>query len=253
MSITMLTIVVSLSITALTVGLHTVVRRRINVERMRAHHDVAAAIYAMLGVLHGLIFGYLVVTGQDRLDRAGAAVTREAALLMDLQHRSYAMRADDGQKLRDAVARYAHHVIDVGWPSMAADAPHDVRPRPLRDLWNVIVHADTASDVSRTVRTSSLQVLDDLSEVREHRAHLADERLGPVMMFVLYLGAWSLIAGLFAFVHQSAVVQLSMTAMVTLTVSLIVALILAFDAPVASGMLTPDAMKEVLRHSSPSP
>lgn len=253
MSITMSTLLIALAITALTVVIHALVRRRVNVERMRAHHDVAAAIYAMLGVLHGLIFGYLVVTGQDRVDRANAAVTREAALLMDLQHRSYAMRADDGQRLRDAVERYAKHVITVGWPSMAADAPHDVRPRPLRDLWNVIVHADTASEVSRTVRTSSLQVLDDLSEVREHRAHLADERLGSLMMFVLYLGAFSLIVGLFAFVHQSAVVQLSMTAMVTLTVSLIVALILAFDAPVASGMLTPEAMREVLRHASPSP
>jgi hypothetical protein len=243
----------AVGITFATVILHGLVRRLQPMDRLRSHHDVAAAVYAMLGVLHGLIFGYLVVTGQERLDDANAAITREVALLQDLQHVSHAMAPDDGAQLRSATIAYARHVVEIGWPAMAADAIHEVRPRPLRALWTVIMAADDGGGTRTAVKTAALNILDELSEARERRMHLSDERLGSLMLIVLYLGAASLVGGLFLFAHASTWIQLTSTALVTLTVTLIVALVLALDAPVASGLLTPEAFEDLLRHSSSTP
>src|SRR4051794_1056187 len=88
-------------------------------------NGVAAAVYAVIGIVYGVTLAQLVVAAWSDYEAVQAAVFREAAALKDLVRLAQGCGEAHERAIGDVVAAYAATVLNVEWPAMARGVEPD--------------------------------------------------------------------------------------------------------------------------------
>ena len=105
-SVALSVVVVALGVVLALVGLH-VVRRRFPHPVRQANNEVAGFIITMLGVVYGVILGFMVVVVWQQFEDAQSAAQREANGLVDVFRLALALPASPPARSAISIGRSA--------------------------------------------------------------------------------------------------------------------------------------------------
>ncbi len=142
---------------------------------------------------------------------------------------------------------YARAVIDDDWPAMARWSSAHEAQAALENLYTVVLGLTVSDQRSATLLEALLTQLDYVTESRRERLDLADGILPSVVWLVLFVGAGVTICFTFFFGLDNLAVQMLMTGMLALLVSLSLFVALSIDHPFSGpSAIHPIAMERVL-------
>ena len=205
--------------------------------------DVAEYIAIMVSVLYAVVLGLCLVSVWDTRSSAADHVQAEASALHQTYLLADALPTGHRQPLRDAARSYAHHVVDVEWPAMAAREPLDASG------WAMLEQLRRASEVSDSDKVSEhiaaqevLAQLGYVDDARRGREAAAQERLSPVLWTGLIIGGALTLAFMLLFGIKKSTTHVVMVMGLSGFIAFTVLLIHQLDSPFGETLgATPDA------------
>jgi hypothetical protein len=224
-----------------------VVRRFIPVEAIAENNEVAGFKFATLGVVYAVLLGLAVISVWEKYSEAESAATEEAAALASIERLSNGLVADEGRHVREAIRRYASAVIADDWPAMARGDSGRETHEALENLYAVTLGLTAADQRGATLLEALLTQLNYVTESRRERLDLADGILPSVVWLVLFAGAAVTIGFTFFFGLDNLSVQMLMTGLLALLISLSLFVAVSIDHPFAGpSEIQPAAMERIL-------
>ncbi|MDY0810322.1 DUF4239 domain-containing protein [Kitasatospora purpeofusca] len=226
------------------VGLHLLPRHPLHKARSPGN-EVAAAVFAMVGVLYAVLLAFVVIVVWEAADEARATTFREADQLAGLYWNARQFPTTEGAELTTLTLRYAHSVIDDEWPVMKdghASAPRTTElVYRIRDTTNAL---GPAGPVQQVQFEHAVAHVEGLATERRARLNQIENAVPPLLWAPLILGAVLSIAFTFLFSVSSlrlhTAMVLIMTAMICVSLIVVKELNYPFDGLSA---VRPDAFE----------
>jgi hypothetical protein len=246
------TAVLGACIVAVTTGLAVlglvVVRKRVPVSTLEAHHDVAGFILAVVGVVYAVLLAFVVVISWEQLRDAQATAENEAATVASIYQDGLAF-GPRGEAARSAVARYAESVVNVEWKQMADH--HDeseATATALDTTWKAFTALQPTTPAEVQFSSNAVTGLQTVSELRQSRLLASGEELPAPLWAVLILGAAISVGFTYLFGVPSFRAQALMVGALASTVGLVLFLVLSLDLPFTGDIsVGPVAMAHTIR------
>lgn len=208
------------------------VRRRVTVEVLEQHNEIAGFIYAVIGVLYAVMLGFTAIIVWERFDQAQAQVEQEANELGDLFRNAQVFPDDVRGELETKLRSYAQLVLEKEWSAMAEGKSSPEAWNAYNQLWLTYYRFRPQNEYERIWYTQSLTRLNQLGDQR--RLRLLSSRSGgiPSVMWGVLLGAGAItIAFSYFFGTRNTAAQVLMTASLAMTIALVLLSILALEHP----------------------
>lgn len=163
---------------------------------------VSPGLLPPMGLLFGLVIGFLAAQVWTDHDRAQLAVNREASTLRAAVLLSDAFPGAPKARLQDLIRRQIEHAATVEWPAMAKNnATLTVIPRPLAAALRLALGLHAATPGKVVAQREMVTSLEDAFDARRQRIILSESSVNWVKwVAVILLAVLTLIA--IAMVHS---------------------------------------------------
>lgn len=221
-----------------------VVRRYVNVSRLKPHHEVAGYLLSVIGTLYAVLLAFVVVDAQSNVQQARQTAESEANSVADLFHYAGWLPPEVRQKVRSLCLEYVTAVIDEEWNAME-EFRHSARAATdLHSLWDAVRRYEPQTQAQQAAYSSILAELGTLGDCRRNRLLANQNGVSPLLWGVLVVGGVLTIVFTYFFGLDNLAAQILMTALVAITLSLNIFLVAAYTYPFAGAFkVTPDAFE----------
>lgn len=207
------------------------VRRRVPLELLREQHDVAAACFAVIGGLYGIVLAFVLVSSWQRFEEAREHTEVEANALSDLYRHAEALPAPVDQQLRGLILIYARGVIDEEWPAMTAARPSASTQGTFDQMWRTLLAAPAGDGKELVILQNTLGKMDDFSDARRDRLMFARVGMPTIVWVFLIVSGAVTIAFSYFFGLRLVASQMLMTAALAGTIGAALVLIAELQTP----------------------
>lgn len=226
-SVTFLVAITLIVVAASLVGMM-IVRRLVPRERLTQHTDVAGYIYAVIGVIYGVILAQVVVAAWDEYRDALSVAESEASAVLNLDRLASIWPEEDQQRIRTALIDYATAVVEVEWPAMSkGDFSLAADSSRVGALWAAYDDIALGPNAATANYATSLGQLETIEDSRRTRFELGERTLPQAMVVVLVLGGIVTVAFSYLFRIDDRWLHAVMTASLAVLVALL--LLLEYD------------------------
>jgi hypothetical protein len=212
------------------VGL-TIVRRRVPVSLLQQHRDVAGFIISVLGVVYGVLLGFIVVTVWEQYEHAREYISGETNQMADLMQISKGFADPLSDQIQQNLLNYGKLVITSEWDSMAKGKSSAQAQSALDNLWKIYRGIEPKDSSESALMAEGLARLAQLSDFRRGRLHESRSQVPGIVWVVLFLGAMITIFYTYLFGVENLIAQGIMTAALSLEIALILFLVFVLDNP----------------------
>jgi hypothetical protein len=227
--------------------IHWVVMRLATGERARVLKGVSPGLLPPLGIIFGLLVAFLASQAWGDVDRATAAVNREASSLRAAVLLSDALPADARGQLRDLIRQHIQQVESHEWPAMARrEVTLAMVSTSLAQALQVTVGAPIDGPGQVAAQREIVSALQTALDARRQRILLSEAHVNAVKWTTLVLqGICMLVAVAVVHADQRASSGIALGLFAT-AIAVSVVLILANDRPfVGPAAVTPTPLLEV--------
>jgi hypothetical protein len=209
------------------------VRRRVSLATLHSLHQVAGSMMAVVGTMYSVLLGFVIVDSMHHMQDVRAIVALEASGLANIFLCSEGLPVEKKTAIRTLCHQYAYDVIYDEWNCLRAGLYSQKTFHDEFRLWKEITTYE-----SKTVREQQLQeqLLQEIcSMTQNHRARVVSAAHGvaPIMWLVLSIGGIFTIGFTYFFGVANLKIQVLMTTMLTVTLSLNLYLVYVFGNPMA--------------------
>jgi hypothetical protein len=206
-----------------------VVRRRVPLEQLQEQHDVAAACFAVLGGLYGIVLAFVLVSSWERYEAARQEVEHEVDALSDVYRHAQVLPEPTRTDLQQLILAYGHSVIDSEWATMATGERSPETQRIYGTMWARLLATPASDQVA--VFQNTLSKMDDFSDAR--RGRLRYIRVGMPDLVWVFLVSSGIITVAFSYFFglRLLVPQVLMTAALAGIIAFTLVLIAELQRP----------------------
>jgi hypothetical protein len=170
-------------------------------ERARAFKGVSAGMLPPLGIIFGLLVAFVAAQVWSDLDRATAAVTREASALRAVVLLSTTFPGEPETRLRALVTRHIEEASNVEWPAMASRrATLTMVPASLAEALQTTLALSPTGGGQLAAQREIVVALENAADARRHRILASQSQVNWVKWGALLLQAACTLAAI-ALVH----------------------------------------------------
>jgi hypothetical protein len=224
------------------------IRRHIHPKDLKAHHDVAAVVFANIGVLYSVLLGFTVVNVQQRFDKIRENTQIESGYLVDLYRNAEVFEEKDKTAIRKALIDYAENVVKIEWPKMSEYYVNWLGDKHLHDLWQAYYAVEATSTKQQQWYDLSISKLNSLMSARLARMLGSRESLGDEMWAMLIVGAFTMATFICFFGLDNLMSHLLMAGFLSTTTGFLLFLIYSLDTAFSGSLsISPDAMESFLQ------
>ena len=225
-----------------------VARRLIPGETKQPHHDVAGAIFAMVGVLYALILAFVVIVVWENNTAANDNAQIEANDVSRLYFTARALPEPQRGTLMGLARDYAGVVAQDEWALMA-DGKTSPKAREYVARMRVTAqNMEPASAREEILMGNVLDSINQLVDARRDRTSALTSPVSPVMWAGLVAGSLITIGFTFFFDHSRFVPHLIMVGSMAALIAFIMWLTYDMSLPFAgSNAIGPDAFTQILQ------
>jgi hypothetical protein len=238
--------------TALVLAIQGFVQRRVPLEKLEAHHEVAGALIVVLGTMYGILVATVIVAVWGRYDDTKNEAAREANSAGDLYRTVEHLASPTGEKLRDLSVRYLDAVITEEWPLLRKGRAGPKTSAIVDDLWRSVTDWQPLSLGETNLQAAALRSTSELAELRRHRLARSQTPPIPGVWTLMIVGAVFVIGFSFFFGLPYRFSKQLMTGSITLMIVLLLFTTRELQRPFAGiAAIGPDDYEVVLRMLSP--
>jgi hypothetical protein len=240
----LLTILVIGGTIALSIAAMWLIRPIVQAAMQGHHNEVAGYIFAVVGVLYGVILGFLVIAQWQAYHEAAVATNQEAGTLGALYRESVALPRSIRKDVQRALCDYARTVVDVELPSMqAAERMRWTAASPIHQVFAVYRRLSP----SHALYTSSFELLSSLEEQRNERFSSYEGAMPGLFWLVLLLGGAITIGFSILFYMENRFIQTILVAATSAMIASSLMLVLVLSHPFlgAAKISAPDLLAKV--------
>lgn len=243
----LITLAIILLAVGISGGVHLFVRKRVSLEILERHREVAGFLLAAMAAVYGALLAFVVVAVWEQLNDAKSIVEREATVVVSLHHNFDAFPELTRVPLQRLLKEYAESVIKDEWPTLA-NGTRSTRTRDKLDLVETALRGyEPVTQSQIAFYQECVKLLSDLSDARQQRILAGANSLPPVLWVVLLFGAVSTISFAYFFGTDNGRAQLAMSSLICASILLILFLVFELDNPFGgANSLTPEAMQYAL-------
>ena len=240
-------ILIIIPITAFTLLILWLIRKKVSLAALRKHHDVAGYVFSIIGVLYSVILGFTVINVQDRYNKADETVYTEATIMTDLYRDAVYFDEPSLTTIRANIRKYAEYVIHKEWGFPGDQARRMRADTIMQDLWKSYSKINLKDERTQIWYKQSISKLDSLMNARLSREFYSWENLSDMMWTILILGAIITVSFMFFFGLESLRLQMLMTSLLTVYLSFMLYLVFSLDHIFEGTVhVTPRAFEESL-------
>ena len=232
----------------LAIGGLAIVRRFVSADTLRTNHDVAAAIFPVVGTMYAVLLALVVVTVWQQYQSASATIDHEAAQAGDLYRDAGELSEPARTGIRDALREYAETVVREEWPAMARGGQSEHAWAAFDRLW-AIFRATPVDDFKQlALRTEMLHRLNTLGDDRRLRLLHSQSHVHPALWLALTVGGVISVGFSYLFAAPRRV-NVLMTTMFAASIAVIFFVIVVIDEPFNGyGRIEPAAFARNIAH-----
>lgn len=223
------------------------VRRRVTLEFLEAHHEVAGYFVTIYGTLYAVLLAFAVFAVWVDFKEAQSNFELEANQLADLYRMAQAFPEKLSTPIQDALLGYLHSVLEDEFPAMAEghDSPRTFQA--LQNVWSAYLAGGPTDSKSQIFYDRSIERLNELGNYRRLRILKSHGTVPTILWCVLDAGA-VLLLGFTYFFGLNLRSQALMTATMAGFLAFSLYLIYSLNLPFAGlARVSPEAMQHGLR------
>ena len=217
--------------TLLSMGGLLLVRRVLDIKRLAAAHDISGNFLSIVGTMYAVLLGLIVVDAMGRYQKAEVNVEQESNELADLVYLGDRMPEAKRKEIRALAVRYAELVRDKEWAAMERGEVDQEARKTIHALMKAVRDWEPNTESEKGIYGVAVTAATDLWNARRERLIVSQKGIPPLEWFIVLLGGIITIGLTYVFVFQDIRIQLALTAMVTLLITLNVYMIVMFGYP----------------------
>jgi Protein of unknown function (DUF4239) len=206
------------------------VRRQVDLARLTTNNEIAGFKFATVGVIYAVLLAFAVIAVWEKFSEAEEMVTKEAGAAATL-YRLAAGSEPEAAAAKAALNNYLTLAIDRDWPMMAKEKESRDVTRALDGLYAAILRLPETGVRKSAALAEMLKQLDEMTESRRTRLHLATGIVPTMLWVVLCCGAVMTIGFTFFFGTKNLGAQITMTGILSVIVFMGLLVIVSFDHP----------------------
>jgi Protein of unknown function (DUF4239) len=225
-----------------------IIRRHVELARLRSNNEIAGFKFATVGVLYAVLLAFAVVIVWEKFNDAENEVAREASASATVYRLSNGIAAEQGEALRKAMTGYLQSAIEADWPAMERGRGGATVTQALNDLYaKALLALPPANGPASIVGGEILHQLDLVGQARRARLVTAAGIVPGIVWMVLFSGAIITVGFTFFFAAENLRAQTVMTGAVSILIFSGLLTVIAIDHPFAGSVkVGPEALQAVL-------
>ena len=208
-----------------------IVRRFVDLEWLKRHHEIASYFFLMIGTLYAVLVAFAIFVVWTQFQDAGANLEREVNAVGDLSRMAAGLPDAEHARIRTALLDYIQAVLYDEFPAMAEGRDSKRTWAAVQELMEVYSSAPVSDPKQQVFMAESLKHLNELSNYRRARLFTSRGTVPQLLWYLLFGGGAVLIAFTYFFGHESIAWQSAMTAALAGTLSFSLYLIIAYNGP----------------------
>lgn len=241
----------TLGVTALTVGAMLLVRRRAPAGSYFTDGDRASGVFGVLATGFSVLLGFIIFLAFQSYDEARAGAETEAVILAQQVQTAQFLPADVRTELTGELVCYARSVVGLEWEQMQDGTLGDAMNPWGPALYQSIRSVEPGSDVEQSAYDRWMEQTIEREQARIDRVHGAEGLIPLPLWLVLFVISAVIFVYVLFFADsaEGAVTQGVLMGSVTIVITLLLLLLAFFDHPHGDqvGKLQPIAMERSLR------
>jgi hypothetical protein len=176
------------------------------------------------------------VDAMARFDKAVNIVEEEANAISELIYLSGRMPASRSSEIKQLAVDYVNLVVDQEWPMLAEGRPLEAARVHAFDLMRATRDWEPVAESEKAIYSAAIEVASEFWNARRHRIVASQRGIPPLEWCLVIVGGVVTVSLTYVFVFDDLRVQITLTAMVALLISLNIFLILSFGYPFSGDM-----------------
>lgn len=215
------------------------VRRKVEPRVLVACHEVGGYLLSVTGTLYAVLLGLIVVDAMNTFQEAHQTIVDESNALSDVVVLARAAPEPRRGEVTRLAVEYADLVAGPEWEAMDRGGHSPEARRAALRLIDTVGRFEPVTEAEKARHAAQVDGAVRLWNSRRTRTMLAAQPIPALKWFVLIVGGLITVAFTYFFTVDHPRVQAAMTALVAVTISLNVFLVLMFGYPF-SGQLRVD-------------
>jgi hypothetical protein len=234
---------------ATSVGGVLLVRRFVNVSKLKNHHDIAGPIFATVGVVYAVMLSYVLIIVWQNFDETKNNVVSEANYYADIYRDSEGLSEPFRGQFKAVMNDYINTIVNDEWELLAI-GERSTKAENLTDkLWKLYGSYEPKTENEKIFYGEILTRMNNAGELRRQRILDAQTGIHPMLWFVLLIGGFMTVVFAFFFGSENLSAQLIMTTLMAVLIVLILFTILIMDFPFSGDMIiSADSFQRVLMY-----
>jgi len=222
--------------TALAMAGPYVVRRYVELSRLRTNNEIAGFKFATVGVLYAVLLAFAVIL-----------VAKEAGAAATIYRLSRGINVEEGAAVSKALTAYLTAAITKDWPAMQLGKASPAANEALNGIYSAVLKFHPADNSGAILLAELLRQVDLVSEARRARLVTANSIVPGIVWLVLFGGAAVTIGFTFFFGAENLRAQSAMTGALSVLMFAGLLTIVAIDHPFAGQVkVGPEALIAVV-------
>ncbi len=142
-----------------------IVRRFVNLEWLKKHHEIASYFFLMIGTLYAVLIAFAIYVVWTQFQDAGAKLEAEANAVGDLSRMAAGLPDAQRAQIRTALLNYIHAVLDDEFPAMAEGRESPRTWAAMQALMDTYTKPSITDVKDQVFTTESLKHLNELVEL----------------------------------------------------------------------------------------
>jgi len=212
-------------------GGQVLLRRLVQRDLLIRHNDVAGVVASLVGVIYAVLLSFVVIVVWQEYDAASTVAQKEASAVADLYHLSYGFPDNLGAHLRKDLAAYINTMLTDEWPMMQHGKSSEKAEILGHHVLRHIITFHPADGSTAQIRAQALSNVQAFFDARRDRLNENKTSLPQILWFTLIIGGIVTVGFTYFFGMESARLQVSMTAGLTIVIAMMFVLIVELDFP----------------------
>ena len=219
-------------------------------DRARAFKALSPGMLPPLGIIFGLLVGFIAAQVWSDFERAKVAVGTEATALRGVVLLAESFPAEQQARFRTLINRHVEVAVNEEWPKMAlGHATLTGLPSSLREALKSALVLTPVDEAQKTARGEIIKALENALDARRQRIIVSQSSVSPIKWAALLLQALCALVAI-AMVHSDNRLTCAIALTIFATgIALSLVLIAAYTHPFNS--VGPGLLKQVIASEAP--
>jgi hypothetical protein len=223
------------------------IRRRVELARLRVNNEVAGFKFATVGVLYAVLLAFAVIVVWEKFADAENTVALEEGAAVTVYRLSDGFDEAHAASIRAATSTYLKQAIEGDWPAMERGEEDPATNAALNAAYAAVLAFVPSNARGEAALAATLDQLDAITQARRARIVVASGIVPGIVWLVLFAGAFVTVGFTFFFGTENLRAQAVMTGALALLIFAGLLIIIAIDHPFAGSVhVRPEPLERAL-------